>query len=136
MDGKETQFKHLHVWRCQAKVKIYNPHERKLYSRTTSGYFIGYPEKSKEYRFYCPNYSTRIVEFENDSFIENGEVSGSTKPRKVKIQEVRVQVPLPLSSSKVLVSVPFEQINDFQEKINNQVPHNEVINNKHVADEP
>lgn len=23
--------------------------------------FIGYPEKSKRYKFFCPNYSTRII---------------------------------------------------------------------------
>ena len=58
-------------------MRIYNPHEKKLDSRTISGYFIGYPERSKGYRFYCPNHSTRIVESKNARFIENGSVSGS-----------------------------------------------------------
>ena len=37
----------LNVWGCLVKVRIYNPHEKKLDERTTSGYFIGYPENSK-----------------------------------------------------------------------------------------
>lgn len=56
-----------------------------------SGYFIGYLEKSKGYRFYHPSFSMRIVEFENDRFIENGKISGSTEPQNVKIQKVRMQ---------------------------------------------
>ena len=59
--------------------------KKKLDSRTISGFFIGYPEKSKGYRFYCPNHSTRIVETGNARLIENGEVSGSEEPRNVEI---------------------------------------------------
>jgi hypothetical protein len=53
--------------------------------RTTSGFFNGYPKKSKRYRFYCPNYNTRIVNTKNDKFIENDEVSESETPHNVKI---------------------------------------------------
>ena len=70
------------------KIKIYNPHEKKLDARTVTGYFIGYPEKLKGYRFYCPNHSTRIVESGNARFIENGQSSGSGEPRKVDVQEI------------------------------------------------
>ena len=47
-----------------------------------SGYFIGYPEKLKGFRIYCPNHTTRIIEFENARFIENDEVSGRETPKK------------------------------------------------------
>jgi len=40
-------------------------------------YFLGYPERSKEYMFYCPTHSRRIVEIGNTRFIENGEINGS-----------------------------------------------------------
>ena len=50
-----------------------------------SGYFIGYPEKSKGYRFYCLNHTTRILETGNARFIEDGKVSGSETLRKVDI---------------------------------------------------
>lgn len=63
--GKKPSLRHLHVWGCPAEGRIYNPHEKKLDARTISGYFIGYPERYKGYRFYCPNHSTRIVESGN-----------------------------------------------------------------------
>ena len=74
---RKPSLRHLHVWGCPAEAQMYNPHEKKLDSRTVSGYFIGYPKKSKGYMFYCPNHSSRIIETGNARFIENGEVSGS-----------------------------------------------------------
>ncbi|KAF7823448.1 Retrovirus-related Pol polyprotein from transposon TNT 1-94 [Senna tora] len=96
--GRKPSLRHLHVWGCPAEIKVYNPHESKLDARTTSGYFIGYPEKSKGYRFNCPNHSPRIVETGNSKFIENGEVSGSTERNDATIKEVRVDIPLPVST--------------------------------------
>ncbi|XP_075092034.1 uncharacterized protein LOC142172152 [Nicotiana tabacum] len=45
--GRKPSLRHLHVWGCPAEARVYNPQEKKLDSRTISGYFIGYPEKSK-----------------------------------------------------------------------------------------
>ena len=70
--GRKPNLRHLHVWGYQTKVKVYNQHEKKLDARTISGFFIGYPEKSKSYKFYCPNHSMRISESSNARFIENG----------------------------------------------------------------
>ena len=103
---------------CPAEVKIYNPHERKMDSRTTSGFFIGYPEKSKGYRFYCPNHSARIVEYGNARFIENGDISGSKEPCRVEIQEVREEIPnvsTPLTSYKVVLPTIVQWFHNFQE---------------------
>ena len=76
--GRKPSLRHLYVWGCPAEVRLlYNPHEKNLDAGTISGYFIGYPEKSKGYRFYCPNHSTQIVEIGNAQSIENGEISGS-----------------------------------------------------------
>ena len=88
--GRKPSLRHLHVWGYLAKVRIYNLHEKKLDSRTTNDFFIGYPKKSRGYKFYCPDYSTRIVETRNARFIENCDINGSVKPCKVGIQEVRV----------------------------------------------
>ena len=60
--GWKPSLRHLRVWGCPSEVRIYNPQEKKLDPRTISGYFIGYVERSKGYRFYCPSHSTRIVE--------------------------------------------------------------------------
>ena len=56
-------------------------------------YFIGYLDKSKGYRFYCHNHSVRIGETGNARFLENGEISGSNEPRKVDVEEIRVDIP-------------------------------------------
>ncbi|RVW18958.1 Retrovirus-related Pol polyprotein from transposon TNT 1-94 [Vitis vinifera] len=74
--GRKPSLRHIHIWGCPAEARIYNPHEKTLDSRMVSGYFIGYPDKSKGYRFYCPNHSVRIVETGNARFLENGEISG------------------------------------------------------------
>ena len=48
---------------------MYNPHERKLDPRTVSGFFIGYAEKSKGYRFYCPSHTHKVVEARMPDFL-------------------------------------------------------------------
>ena len=68
--------RHMRVWGCPSKVRIYNPHEKKLNPRTLSVFFIGYAEMSKGYRFSCPSHSTRIVESRNAKFLENDMISG------------------------------------------------------------
>ena len=83
---RELSLRHLHVWDCPAEARVHNPHENKLNLRIISGYFIGYPEKSKWFRFYCLNHSTRIVETGNTRFIENGKISGSDNLRNIDIQ--------------------------------------------------
>jgi len=113
--------------------KDYNPQERKLDARTISGYFIGYLEKSKGYMFYCPNHSMKIFETGNVRLIENGEISGSTVPRDVKIKEVRVQVPLAcVSSSKVIAPLVVVLNNNEEKQYNNE----SMIHNEPIMEEP
>ena len=73
----------MRVWGCPSEVRIYNPQEKKLDPRTISGYFIGYAERSKGYRFYCPSHNTRIVESRNAKFLENDLISRSDKIRNI-----------------------------------------------------
>ena len=114
----------------------YNPHEKKLDFKTISGYFIGYPMKSKGYRFYCPNHSTKIVETGNARFIENGEISGSDQLQKTNIQEVRVQVPLPITSKEIVVPTIVESFNNVGQQINDQSLPNEITTNEPIMEEP
>ncbi|RVW95714.1 hypothetical protein VitviT2T_028824 [Vitis vinifera] len=51
--------------------------------RTISGYFIGYAEKSKGYKFYCASHNTRIVESRNAKFLEYDLVSESDQFRNI-----------------------------------------------------
>ena len=61
----------MNIWGCLSKVRIYTPHEKKIDPRTLSGFFIGYAETSKGYRFYCLSPTTRIIESRNAKFLEN-----------------------------------------------------------------
>ena len=93
--GWKPSLRHLHIWGCPAEARIYNPQEKKLDSKTISGFFIGYASKSKGYKFYCPNHSTRIVETGNAKFLEDGEVSGRID--EVIINEIREETSVPIS---------------------------------------
>ncbi|WVZ13110.1 hypothetical protein V8G54_017640 [Vigna mungo] len=130
--NRKPSLRHLHVWGCHAEIRIYNPQEKKLDARTISGYFIGYPEKSKGYIFYCPNHSTRIVETGNARFIENGETSGSEDSRKVEITEIKVQVPVIGASSSRVVVPHVVETHDNQEEQHINTP---VINNEPVVEQ-
>jgi hypothetical protein len=44
---------YLHVWGCSAEAKLFNPSIGKLDPKTVSYHFIGYPDKSKRFHFYC-----------------------------------------------------------------------------------
>lgn len=85
---KKTLFKAPTCLGYLTKARSYYPLEKKLDSRITSEFFIGYPKKSKEYKFYYPNRSIRIVEFGNAKFIKNGEVSRSMEHVKWKFKKL------------------------------------------------
>ena len=69
--GKEPSLNYLRVWGCLAEAKVFNPNIGKLDSKIVSCHFIGYPEKSKGYRFYCPNRQTKFVETRYAVFLED-----------------------------------------------------------------
>ncbi|WVZ16658.1 hypothetical protein V8G54_009640 [Vigna mungo] len=133
---RKPSLRHLHVWGCPTEVRLYNPHEKKLDSRTISGYFIGHPEKSKGYRFYCPNHSTRIVESGNARFIENGQFSGSEESRIVNIQEHTDSVSTFNVSSEVVIPLVVSQSHNKQrQQVNVPIPQNEHINVEPIDNE-
>lgn len=94
---RKPSLRHLYIWGCPAVIRVFNPQEKKLDLRNISRYFISYPEKSKGSRFYCLNHSTRIVEFSNVRFLENGEISKSEKPQRINFDIVEIQINFPLS---------------------------------------
>jgi hypothetical protein len=102
--GRKPCLGHLHIWGCQAEARVYNPHEKKLDPRTISGCLIGYPEKSKGYNFYCLNYSLRIIETRNAKFLENDQISGSTKLQNIVFEES--QTPSTVHSSDEWLMIP------------------------------
>lgn len=93
---------------------------KKLDSRGVSGYFIGYPEKAKEYRFHYPNYSPRVArKLVMSKFLENVEVSGSVE---CQVVEIKVNVPLHVIVHSFMIDqnivlVVGERVNDTNQHL-------------------
>uniref|UniRef100_A0A2N9ERL4 Retroviral polymerase SH3-like domain-containing protein n=1 Tax=Fagus sylvatica TaxID=28930 RepID=A0A2N9ERL4_FAGSY len=100
----------MRVWGCLSEVRIYNPQEKKLDPRTISGYFIGYAERSKGYRFYCPSHSTRIVESRNAKFLENDLISGSDQIRTIVFENDHSEFQSSTSSDRLVIVYSTPQV--------------------------
>lgn len=86
--GRKPTLNYIHVWGCPAEAKIFNPQIKKLDSKTISCNFIGYPERSKAFRFYCHGQGPKIVETRHAVFLENEYFSGRTELKKLTSNEV------------------------------------------------
>ena len=94
--GRKPTLNYLHVWGCPAEARIFNPSIGKLDPKTVSCHFIGYPDKSKGFRFYCPDRYIKIMETRHAVFLEDEVIRGSTVPREIRLEEKRVCVPTPM----------------------------------------
>ena len=74
---------HICVWGYPSEVRVYNRQKKKLNLSTINGYFVGYAERSKGYKFYYPSHSTRIIESRNAKFIKNNLISGSDQYQSI-----------------------------------------------------
>ena len=72
-----------------AEAKVFNPNIEKLDLKTISCHFIGYPEKSKDFRFYCPERHTKFVETRHAVFLKDEKMRGSMVARKIDLEEKR-----------------------------------------------
>ena len=48
----------------------------------------------------------------------------------MNVQEVRVQVPLPITSNEIVVPTIVEQPNNIEQQINEPLLHNEMLTNE------
>ena len=96
MANQLTDADHLRVWGCPAKTKVFNPNIGKLNSKTISCHFIGYPEKSKGYRFYCLDRQTKFVETRHVVFLEDDMIRGSMVAQEISFEEKQVYMPTPM----------------------------------------
>lgn len=85
--GRKPTLNYLRVWGCRAEARIFNPQLKKLDPKTVSCHFIGYPETSKGYRFYCPDRVTKFVETRHAVFLENNEVWGAHRKGKLILRK-------------------------------------------------
>ena len=101
-------------------MRPYNPSLKKLDPRSVSGYFVGYANKSKGYRFYCPSYSMRIVESKHAVFLERDSVNEVVQPSRFAFEEERVVNPVPPSQEST-VSLPLAEHVDEAQPIDDAV---------------
>jgi len=94
--GREPSLNHIRVWGCQAEAKVFNPNTGKLDPKIVNCHFIGYPEKSKGYHFYCPDRHTKFIETRHTA-LEDQMIRGSMVARKIDLEEKRVFVPTPMT---------------------------------------
>ncbi|KAI5350504.1 hypothetical protein L3X38_003395 [Prunus dulcis] len=102
------------------EAKPYNPVEKKLDPKTISGYFVGYPERTKGYRFYCPKHTTRFIETSRAVFIETDQERDEEE--SFSFEEITLNHDMPQISNEDIVRLP--QIDSS----NTQLVHNEEIN--------
>jgi hypothetical protein len=53
--GRKPTFNYLHMRGCLAEAKLFHPSNGKLDPKTVRCHFIGYPDKSNGFCFYCPD---------------------------------------------------------------------------------
>jgi hypothetical protein len=106
--GHKPSLNYIRVWGCPAEAKIFNQNADKLEPKTVSCHFIGYPEKSKGFHFYCPDRHIKYVEMRHAIFLENEMMRGSTVAREISLEEKRVYV-LTSMIHKLFPSVPVQE---------------------------
>ena len=84
--GRVPLLNNLHVWGSSAEAKVFNPNIGKLDPKTVCYHFIGYPEKSKGFCFYCPDRHTKFVETRHAVFLEEEMVRESMVAREIDLQ--------------------------------------------------
>jgi hypothetical protein len=100
--GRKPSINYFHVWGCSADAKIFNPQIGKLDPKTISCHFIGYPKKSKGYRFYCPNRTTKFTDMRHAVFLE---CDMSSTLRKFDLEEIQNYVSPPMTHDYIPVTV-------------------------------
>jgi hypothetical protein len=106
--GHKPSLNYIRVWSCPVGAKIFNPNAGKLEPKTVSCHFIGYPEKSKDFRFYCPDRHTKYVETRHAIFLDDEMMRGSTVPQKISLEEKQVYVLTPMIH-ELFPSVPVQE---------------------------
>jgi transposase InsO family protein len=99
--GRKLTLNYLRVWGCPAEARLFNPQQKKLDTKTVSCHFIGYPDQSKGYRFYRPSRHTKFVETRQVVFLEDAEISGSFPTREISFEEIRAELPIPVTQESV-----------------------------------
>jgi hypothetical protein len=92
--SRKSSINYLYIWGCPTKAKIFNPQLGKLDPKTIIYHFIGYPDKSKGCRFYCPERTTKYVDTRHAVFLE---CDISSSPRDIDLEEIRTYDSAPMT---------------------------------------
>ena len=113
---------YVRIWGCPCEI---------------SGYFIGYAERSKAYRFYCPSYHTRFVESRNAKFLENDLISGRDLSQNICLEKDHSDNQLTTSENQVIVihNVPQDQSNIMTPVVDIQQTENDNMEISQMTDD-
>ena len=133
---------HTHVWGCKAEARPYNPQENKLDAKTVSAFFIGYPDHSKGYKFYCPTHSTRIIETNKAVFMDEINYSHHFEDLQFELEEISECEPskTDASTSPELVVIPAEPeliVSPLtRQNVNNPPENHDMVLEENLESEP
>jgi hypothetical protein len=91
---RKSDINYFYVWGYPTEAKIFNPQIGKLDPKTISYHFIGYPDKSKAYHFYCPNRTTKFTDTRHTVLLE---CDVTSTLREIDLEEFRNYVPPPMT---------------------------------------
>jgi hypothetical protein len=80
---RKPTLNYLYAWGCPVEAKLFNPSIGKLDPKTVSYHFIGYPDKSKGFHFYCPDRYIKIMKTRHTIFLEDEVIRGSMIPQEI-----------------------------------------------------
>ena len=83
----------ISIFGVVGKVQPDMPHEKKLDSRTVSCFFVGYSERLRGFRVYCPS-NKNIIETDNANFIEDIQNSDSQLHKNFIFEEEHIVIPM------------------------------------------
>ena len=81
--------RHLYVWGCQTKIRIYNLQEKKWMQEQSVDISLVIYQSQKGICFTILPIVQKLLKLENARFIENVQTSGSETSQNVEIKEVR-----------------------------------------------
>jgi hypothetical protein len=99
---RKSNINYFHMWGCATEAIIFNPQIGKLDPKTISFHFIGYPKKSKGYRFYCPNHTTKFTDTRHTVSLE---CDVSSIPREIDLEEIQNYVPSQMTHDFIPMTV-------------------------------
>ena len=78
------------------------PHEKKLELRTVSCFFVGYSERHRGFRFYCP--STKNIKTDNAKFFEDIQNSENQLYKDFTFEEEHIVITMTTVSNDEVIA--------------------------------